>query len=90
MHTATSVLNHTGKGIRTIVGCSCGWMPTKAANKMGTMYSAYQRHAQSHGVDASGTCPTTVIIGPGYAAAGMTQPQWRSVADRCDPYTVAS
>lgn len=87
-HAAVSFLNSSGHGIRTIIGCSCGEVPAKGATGASTMHASHARHRRGLGLPRFDYRRT--VIGPGYAASGLTWDEWNA-SDRAgqDPYLAA-
>jgi hypothetical protein len=89
-HTAHAPVSHlnpsTEVGIKTIVGCSCGWMPKAASMTATGLTSAHRAHRRSLKLARADYAATT--IGAGYRAAGMTHEQWRASGAVGDPYAI--
>lgn len=84
-HLPVSFLNPTrGRGIATMIGCSCGWKPKQASSRGSTRCNGHMAHRRTKGLprleDYSGT-----VYGPGYPAAGLTDAEWHAMSD-ADPY----
>jgi hypothetical protein len=85
-HAPLSVLNRTGRGIRTMTVCSCEWMPAKGPERGSTKNNAHIAHRRKLGlprVDYSAT-----IFGEG-PWMGMTWDEWYDAhgGQGIDPYT---
>lgn len=78
-----SYLNRQVEGIRTTIGCTCGWMPAKAPKSGSTMFNAFKKHAKTvHDIDFI-VCIDIIGEGP---AKGMTFDEWYAIAPECDAY----
>lgn len=78
-----SYLNRRPEGIRTLNGCTCGWVPIKAPTSGSTMYNAFKKHAKTaHAIDFI-ICDAIYGEGP---AKGKTFDEWYAIAPDCDPY----
>jgi hypothetical protein len=85
-HAPLSVLNRTGRGIRTMVVCSCEWMPAKAPERGSTMHVAYMAHRRAMGLPRAGRIDPVFGEGPWM---GLTWDQWYEAhgGEGVDPYT---
>ena len=82
-HIPTSFLNQSDEGIRTVVGCSCGWMPNQASKTGTARGNAFKRHAASYGVTYQFIDD---VVGAGIGK-GTTHNQWLNLNGwNCDPY----
>jgi hypothetical protein len=85
-HAPVSVLNRTGAGIRTVVHCSCGWVPRTAPDRGSTMNTKHARHRRTLGLDRADYAATVMGEGPWQ---GMTWDAWyaKHGGQGTDPYT---
>jgi hypothetical protein len=85
-HAPLSVLNRTGAGIRTMIVCSCEWMPRKASERGSTMHVAHAAHRRSKGMPPADYA--AVIFGEG-PWKGLTWDEWyaRHGSENVDSYT---
>jgi hypothetical protein len=85
-HAPLSVLNLTGRGIRTMVTCSCGWVPRKAPNAASTMTNSHAAHRRAEGLPRANYAATVFGEGPW---AGLTWDEWYAQhgGRDIDPYT---
>jgi len=84
-HAPLAVLNHTGHGIRTIVTCSCGWRPAKAANGASAMHNGHMAHRRKAGLPRADYSATVFGEGPW---TGLTWNEWYSAnGGGVDPFT---
>jgi hypothetical protein len=88
-HAPVSVLNRSGRGIRTVVTCSCKWVPAAAdiADAGGsTMNDAHAAHRHAQGLPPADYTGTVFGEGPW---AGWTWDDWYAVygGRGLDPYT---
>lgn len=87
-HARMSELNRTGRGIRTIVTCSCGWRPSRAPESGSSRSRAWETHRRSAGVPVTDHDRGTEVFGEG-PWAGWTWDEWYEVhgGRDIDPYT---
>lgn len=85
-HAPLSVLNRTGQGIRTMIVCSCEWMPAKAPERASTRNSAHMAHRRKMGLPRSDYSTTVFGEGPWM---GLTWDEWyeQHGGPDIDPYT---
>lgn len=85
-HAPMSVLNLTGRGIRTMVTCSCGWVPRSAPGAASTMSNAHAAHRRAKGLPRANYAATVFGEGPW---AGLTWDAWYAQhgGKDLDPYT---
>ena len=85
-HAPLSVLNRTGRGIRTMTVCSCEWMPAKAPGSSRTMSNAHMAHRRKLGLPRADYGATVFGEGPWM---GMTWDDWhaKNGGGGIDPYT---
>jgi hypothetical protein len=85
-HAPLSVLNRTGQGIRTMVVCSCEWMPAKAPHRGSTRNSAHMAHRRKVGRPRADYSATVFGEGPWM---GLTWDEWHDAhgGQDVDPYT---
>lgn len=81
-HRATSFLNH-GAGIRTYLGCSCGWKPKSMPQAGSTMHRAYLGHLRTLGLPRPEFITDVYGEGP---AKGYTFDEWYAMRPDCDPF----
>lgn len=86
-HRPVMALNHTGHGIGTVIGCSCGEMPAKGSLRGSTQHVWFLRHARKHGVADDAWAPMTYATGRGYPAEGMTWDDWCASHRGMSPFT---
>ena len=87
-HAPLSVLNRTGQGIRTMIVCSCEWMPAKAPVASSTMNNSHMAHRRKHGMPRADYSATVFGEGPWM---GLTWDEWygQHGGQDIDPYTGA-
>ena len=85
-HAPLSVLNHAGLGIRTMVVCSCEWMPAKPPERGSTMNNAHMAHRRKAGMPRADYSATVFGEGPWM---GLTWDEWYAQhgTKNVDPYT---
>jgi hypothetical protein len=83
-HAPISVLNRTGRGIRTTIVCSCEWMPAKAPVSASTRSNAHMAHRRKKGMPRADYAATVLGEGPGM---GLTWDEWHASNAGLDPYT---
>jgi len=84
-HAPLSVLNRTGRGIRTMIVCSCEWMPAKGPVGASTRNNAHMAHRRSKGLGRADYFAGVVFgEGPGM---GLTWDEWNADNADLDPYT---
>ena len=85
-HAPLSVLNRHGAGIRTMIICSCEWMPAKPPERGSTMNNAHMAHRRKHGLPRADYSATVFGEGPWM---GLTWDEWHEQhgAENRDPYT---
>jgi hypothetical protein len=85
-HAPLSVLNRTGRGIRTMTICSCEWQPAKASERGSTMSSAHMAHRRKLGLSRADYSATVFGEGPWM---GLTWDEWYAQhgTEGIDPYT---
>lgn len=86
-HAPLSVLNRTGSGVRTMVVCSCEWMPANAAERGSTRCNAHAAHRRKLGLPRADYSAEVFGEGPWM---GLTWDEWHGSADGgsgVDPYT---
>ena len=85
-HAPLSVLNRTGHGIRTMVVCSCEWMPAKGPERGSTKNNAHMAHRRKTGLPRASYPATVLGEGPWM---GLTWDDWyaENGGDGMDPYT---
>jgi len=85
-HAPLSVLNRTGQGIRTMIVCSCEWMPAKAPAAASTMSNAHMAHRRKQGMPRADYA--AVVFGEG-PWMGLTWDEWYAEHgdEGTDPYT---
>ena len=85
-HAPLSVLNRTGHGIRTMVVCSCEWMPAKGPERGSTRNNAHMAHRRKHGMPRADYSATMLGEGPWM---GLTWDEWYAEkgGTGIDPYT---
>src|SRR5579859_1368114 len=85
-HAPLSILNRTGRGIRTMLVCSCEWFPAKASERGSTRANAHMAHRRRLGLPRFNYALEVFGEGPWM---GLTWDEWyaehggRSI----DPYT---
>lgn len=85
-HAPLSVLNRTGRGIRTTIVCSCEWMPAKAPAAASTMNNSHMAHRRKQGMPRADYSATVFGEGPWM---GLTWDEWHDAHgdENVDPYT---
>jgi hypothetical protein len=85
-HAPLSVLNRTGQGIRTMIVCSCEWMPAKASERGSTRRHAHTAHRRSKGLPPADYAAEVFGEGPWM---GLTWDEWYAGhgGSDVDPYT---
>ena len=85
-HAPLSVLNRSGEGIRTMIVCSCEWMPAKPPVSASTRCNAHMAHRRSKGIPRADYSATVFGVGPWM---GLTWDEWYAAhgAEGVDPYT---
>jgi hypothetical protein len=85
-HAPLSVLNRTGRGIRTMIVCSCGWMPAKAPVSATVRNNAHMAHRRNVRMPRADYANTVFGEGP---FMGLTWDEWYAAngSDGTDPYT---
>lgn len=85
-HAPLSVLNRTGRGIRTMTVCSCEWMPAKASERGSTMHNAHMAHRRKMGLPRADYSAAVFGEGPWM---GLTWDEWYGGHghEGTDPYT---
>lgn len=85
-HAPLSVLNRTGRGIRTMTVCSCEWVPAKAPESSRTMHNSHMAHRRKHGLPRADYPATVFGEGPWM---GLTWDEWYDAHgdENVDPYT---
>jgi hypothetical protein len=85
-HAPISILNRTGRGIRTMTVCSCEWMPAKAAERSQTRQNAHMAHRRSKGMPRADYSAEVFGEGPWM---GLTWDEWYKThgGTGIDPYS---
>ena len=85
-HAPLSVLNRTGKGIRTMTICSCEWQPAKAPESSRTRTNAHAAHVRKLGLPKADYRLEVFGEGPNM---GLTWDEWYETygGQDIDPYT---
>jgi hypothetical protein len=85
-HAPLSVLNRTGRGIRTMDACSCEWVAANAPASMRSMHNAHMAHRRSKGLPRFDY--SQVVFGEG-PWTGWTWDEWyaKHGSKNIDPYT---
>jgi hypothetical protein len=85
-HAPLSILNRTGRGIRTMTVCSCEWMPAKAPESSRTRANAHMAHRRSKGLPRADYSAEVFGEGPWM---GLTWDEWYDAhgGQDIDPYT---
>lgn len=85
-HAPLSVRNRSGSGIRTMIICSCDWVPTKAPDRGSTRSNAHKVHRRKHGLPPADY--NKVVFGEG-PWMGLTWDEWSAQhgGQDIDPYT---
>jgi hypothetical protein len=85
-HAPLSVLNRSTVGIRTMVVCSCEWMPDKPPQRGSTRSNAHMAHRRMLGLPRADYAATVFGEGP---FMGLTWDQWHAEhgVGGTDPYT---
>lgn len=85
-HDPVVCLNRTGSGIRSFVGCSCGWRPRKAPEGASYWHTGHAAHRRRQGLPRLATY-AYARYEDGAAAAGMTWDEWQAGNRGRDPFT---
>jgi hypothetical protein len=85
-HAPVSILNRTGRGIRTMIVCSCEWFPKKAPEAGSTRANAHMAHRRAQGLPRFDYSREVFGEGPW---AGWTWDEWYVLygGKDIDPYT---
>lgn len=92
VHEPISILNRTGKGVRTLIVCSCEWQPDDPGEYYMDMVTQHELHRIRHGLPFFDY--SKVVFGEG-PWMGLTWDEWyhghRPAGDHnLDPYTGVS
>jgi len=85
-HAPVSVLNLSGRGVRTMIGCSCGRMPATPPASARTLANSHMAHRRTLGLPRAGYAQVVFGEGPW---TGWTFSEWWEVHGGLgiDPYT---
>jgi len=85
-HAPLSILNRTGLGIRTMIVCSCEWMPARASERGSTRVNAHMAHRRKLGLPRWDYSREVFGEGPWM---GLTWDEWyaKHGGQSIDPYT---
>jgi hypothetical protein len=85
-HAPVSILNRTGRGIRTMIVCSCEWQPANPPERGSTRASAHMAHRRKLGLPRADYSAEVFGEGPWM---GLTWDEWYAQhgGRDLDPYT---